>query len=58
MAENGVLEAAEFNLRRNLGDGKGATLVIQQVWQERGRKGGGRVWFRERWAYVFWYRDK
>ena len=39
-AANGFLEAAEFNVRRDFGGGKGAALGIHQAWRGKGRQGG------------------
>ena len=39
---NGRLEAAECDVRRYFGSGKGNTLVICQAWRGRGRQGGSR----------------
>ena len=56
--ENSGSEAAECNVRRDFGGGKGAALRIRQAWREQGRRGGSRVRGRDRWASVFWDGDR
>ena len=46
-AANGGLEAAECDVRRYFGGGKGAALEIQQVWRGQRRQGIIRVWCRD-----------
>ena len=43
VAANDGQEAAECYVKRDLGDGKGEELEIQQVWQGQGRQGSSGV---------------